>query len=334
MKKLLLLGVLVIGLILADKLVVSMNAAEAENNVASIDVLTIQAQLKKHVQYLTQLNPSRSSANVSSLNQAVDYIYKSFKSMGLQTRLQTFDVAGKSYHNVIALIGDPTKPRIVIGAHYDVYAEENPVAGQIFAGADGNASGVAGLIELARLVQKKQLRETDYAFEFVAYALEELPYFRTEHMGSYIHAQSLVKANVEVKMMISLEMIGYYSDNPDSQNYPIEFPMKQIYGDKGNFIALFGDSTSYFDLNRVQKLFEKASPLVIRKLSAPTTVEGIDWSDHMNYWYFGYPAVMLTDTSYLRNQNYHKITDTIETLNFEKMAQVVIGMENVVIKFR
>ncbi len=338
MKKSILMALLILGLIAgliaADKIVINMNRASAQANLLAIDTQVLQTNLKKHVKFLTELNPSRTSRQLDSLNKSAEYIQQTFKEMGLSTRLQSYQVSGNTYHNVIAMIGDSAKPRIVVGAHYDVCDEENLKPEKLFAGADDNASGVAGLLELARLLQNNKVRSSDYAFEFVAYSLEEPPFFRTEHMGSYVHASSLSKANVEVKLMISLEMIGFFTDEPGSQNYPINFPMKQIYGDKGNFIALIGNPTSYFDLNRVQKLFQKASPLQINKLSAPSQVQGIDWSDHLNYWKFGYPAAMLTDTSFLRNKNYHQITDTIDTLNFSKMAEVVAGTENVVANFK
>ncbi|MBC7419805.1 MAG: M28 family peptidase [Bdellovibrio sp.] len=227
------------------------------------------------------------------------------------------------------MYGDPTKPRIVVGAHYDVCDSEigNPAEG--VPGADDNASGVSGMLELARLVQENKIDLSSHSIEFVAYTLEEPPYFRTEQMGSYIHAADLKNKNIEVKFMVSLEMIGYFSDAVNSQKYPFSFPMSQIFGDQANFIAIIGGPLEFLTLNRVQGLFQKESTLPIYKLSAPAFVQGTDWSDHVNYTKFGYSAIMLTDTSFLRNSNYHQSTDTIDTINFEKMADVVLGMRNV-----
>lgn len=239
-----------------------------------------------------------------------------------QVTEQAYFVAGKKYKNIIYSTGAAHTRRLIIGAHYDVCGKQP--------GADDNASGVAGLLELARLLEHEVL---PYRIDFVAYTLEEPPYFRSEYMGSFIHAQSLQAEQANVIGMVSLEMIGYFSDARKSQDYPIA-PMKLLYGSRGNYLALvqkFGNGSFG---RQFKRLYKAEAPLRVKSLRAPAAVPGIDFSDHLNYWRFGYSALMLTDTSFYRNKNYHQPTDTWDTLNLPKMAQVVEGVYKTVLRLR
>lgn len=190
-------------------------------------------------------------------------------------------------------------------------------------GADDNASAISGLLELARVlnINKKTI---PYKVLLVAYTLEEPPYFRTTQMGSFVHAKSLKNNSVNVKLMICLEMIGYFTDEENSQSYPIDI-MKEMFPSKGNFIAIVGDQDAVDDVNEINIGMKKTNvPSEIVTVSRE--LPGADLSDHLNYWDMGYNAVMITDTAYLRNPHYHKASDTMETLNFEKMAKVVQGL--------
>ncbi len=161
--------------------------------------------------------------------------------------------------------------------------------------------------------------------ELVAYSLEEPPYFDTEHMGSYVHAKSLRDKNSKVKFMISMEMIGYFTDRPDSQDFPAGF-LGIFYPNAGNFIAVVSGFSSLGLVRDIKSKMIRSSNIDVRSMNAPQKAFGIGLSDHRNYWVFDYPAVMVTDTSFFRNKNYHEKTDTPDTLDYERMAEVVRGV--------
>ena len=276
--------------------------------------------LQDTVLYLTHVSPSRNYLNVQVLNEVAAYLYDKLESYGCRVSYQEFDIGGKTYRNVIGSIGPEEGERIVIGAHYDV-AGDQP-------GADDNASAVAGLLESARILslQEDQLKKR---IDFVAYTLEEPPFFGTDQMGSAIHAKSLRDAGVEVSFMVCYEMIGYFSDEPGSQQFP-DPELAAHYPDTGNFIIVVGiDEYSelvedfYAKMKRHGKL-----PIERISLSSPHGLAGM--SDQRSYWSQGYPAIMINDTSFLRNPHYHLPSDTIDTLDFDKMAEVVNGVNGAV----
>jgi Zn-dependent M28 family amino/carboxypeptidase len=239
-----------------------------------------------------------------------------FKKLNCTTEVQKFTVQGKEYKNIIASFGNPNGERIIVGAHYDV-AENTP-------GADDNASGVAGLLALARRLNQEKIK-SNYRFDFVAYSLEEPPNFATNNMGSAIHAKSLREKNIAVKAMICLEMIGYFSDEPNSQEFPSD-ELKRLYPNAGNFVIVVGLKGQENFTDKVKQLMSKNSSINVQSINLPTTNQLAGLSDHRNYWSNGYTAVMIDDTSFLRNPNYHSIGDTIETLDFNKMVEVVNGV--------
>ena len=161
--------------------------------------------------------------------------------------------------------------------------------------------------------------------DLVAYSLEEPPFFRTRNMGSYVHAKSLDDAKAKVKVMICLESIGYYSEEPFSQQFPFFF-FRWFYPSKGNFVVVVGKWGKNALVKRIKNFMSDASSIHVDTIAAPFIVPGIDLSDHRSYWKFGYDAVMITDTAFYRNNNYHRFTDTIDTLDFEKMGEVVKGV--------
>lgn len=271
--------------------------------------------LKSTVKHLTEIKPARSREHPGSLKKAADFIFKRFQEYELKPERQEYAISGTKYENIIASVGPINGERLIIGAHYDVCGDQP--------GADDNASAVAGLLEIARFAKKHE-KELRYRIDFVAFTLEEPPNFETETMGSYIHAKSLHDKKVKVKGMICLEMIGFFSDKKDSQSYPLSI-MKVFYPTVGNYIAVISNFKISSFSRQIAKHMRAAS-IEVRKLSAPSFIEGIDFSDHRNYWNFGYDAVMITDTSFYRNPNYHKTTDTIDTLNFAKMREVTKGV--------
>lgn len=276
-------------------------------------------KIKKHLTLITKTDKSRNYKNLKTLNQIGAYIFDEFKTYADSTYYQKYNVKGNEYKNVIAVFGSENTKTIVVGAHYDVCGEQE--------GADDNATGVVGLLELARMLQGKKL---NYRIELVAYTLEEPPFFRTKQMGSYIHAKSLKDNNIDVYGMVCLEMIGYFDDAKNSQNYPLSF-LKLIYGNKANYITLVNQFSKGKFARKFSNIFKKANTIRAKKFIGPKSMEGIDFSDHMNYWNFDYSAVMLTDTSFYRNKNYHEKTDTMETLNIPKIAQVIDGVFQTII---
>jgi hypothetical protein len=271
--------------------------------------------LEATVRFLTSMSPARSYNNPDSMKSAADYISQKFQEYGLEPSQQEFMAAGRRYVNIIASAGPREGNRLIVGAHYDVCGNQP--------GADDNASGIAGLLEIARFAKEHE-SELRYRTDFVAYALEEPPFFGTTQMGSYVHAESLYKNNVSVKGMICLEMIGFFTDEKKSQSYPLSI-LRLFYPSTGNFIGVVGNFGSSSLANQVVRHL-KATTVGVSKLQAPSFLTGVDFSDHRNYWKFGYEAVMVTDTAFYRNANYHEKTDTISTLDFKRMQQVVKGV--------
>jgi Zn-dependent M28 family amino/carboxypeptidase len=202
----------------------------------------------------------------------------------------------------------------VVGAHYDA-VEASP-------GADDNASGVAGLIELAYLLGDTQLSR---GIELVAYTLEEPPFFGTQQMGSAYHVESLADEGVEVTFMIALEMIGYFSNQPGSQQYPWPF-LRWLYPNQGNFIALIGRWEQRHFVKRLKGYMKGSTDLPVYSMVAPSRMGSVDFSDHRNYWNSHYDALMVTDTAFYRNTKYHSVYDTADRLDYSRMGKVVIGV--------
>ena len=270
--------------------------------------------IKIHLTAITKTEQFRNHKNIDQLNKTANYIQSVFGQYSDSVYFQEYIVNGQVYKNVICSFGTENTRRIIVGAHYDVCENQE--------GADDNASGVTGLLELSRLLQGKQL---SHRVDLVAYSLEEPPYFRTKYMGSYIHARSLVESKAEVYGMVSLEMIGYFSDKKKSQTYPIGL-LSFFYGNKGNYITLVKKFGAGKFARQFCKKYKSTKALRTEKFTAPPSLPGIDFSDHLNYWKFGFSALMLTDTSFFRNKNYHEPTDTMETLDIERMAKVIDGV--------
>jgi Zn-dependent M28 family amino/carboxypeptidase len=285
-------------------------------------------RLYTDVEVLTAVEPARNFRNVDSLNYIAAYIFNEFKKAGATPVEQKWIADGNVYKNVIATYHPEKARRLVLGAHYDVCGDQP--------GADDNASAVAGLLETARMIFETR-PETAYGIDFVAYSLEEPSFFGTDKMGSYIHAKSLADNHTEVIGMVCLEMIGYFSDKPYSQSFP-EKSMAKRYSTTGNFITVIGVE-KYKDFN--QQVFKQMdnTPLpedqyvAVDYINFPQETGLAAMSDHINYWKFGYPAVMINDTAFMRNSNYHNKSDTIATLNFNRMAGVVTRTTRAITRF-
>jgi Zn-dependent M28 family amino/carboxypeptidase len=263
---------------------------------------------------LTKTPKPRNYQNLDQLNETAAFIYSYFRQYADTVFYQTYAVNGITYRNVVARFGDTINERLIIGAHYDVCGNQE--------GADDNASGIIGLLELARMLRAEKQKKN---IELVAYTLEEPPYFRTQYMGSFIHAQSLKQSNARVSGMICLEMIGYFKEEKHTQNYPIGF-LKLFYGSRGNYITVVNKFSKGKTARKFTKRMDRFAQLPVKKFNGPKSLTGIDFSDHLNYWKMGYSACMVTDTAFYRNQNYHQKTDEMGTLNISKMAQVIDGI--------
>jgi Zn-dependent M28 family amino/carboxypeptidase len=276
-------------------------------------------RLKAHVRHLSvDLHP-RAAGPSGQLEAAADYVAEVLRESGGAVSVQAFSVGEARHRNLVARFGPPDGAPLVIGAHYDSHDGGD---GAPTPGADDNASGVAGLLELARLLGRDP---PPRPVELVAYTLEEPPAFRTPDMGSAVHARSLRAAGREPRLMLALEMIGSFSDQPGSQHYPVA-GMSRLYGDRGDFIAIVGRLEGFGMSRRVKAAMAGASALRVQSINAPTALAGIDFSDHLSYWALGMPALMITDTAFLRNRHYHRPGDSWEKLDYRRMAQVVQGV--------
>jgi len=276
---------------------------------ASVD----PARLRAHVDALSARFVPRDFDHPANLDRAADYVAAELRSAGAAVVDQPYTVESRTYRNVLARLGPETEERIVVGAHYDA-AGDQP-------GADDNASGVAGLLELARLLSSSV---PPLRIELAAYTLEEPPNFAEETMGSAIHAALLAQQKVPVRLMISLEMIGAFSDAEGSQSYPLFLGL--FYPSTANFVAVVGRWGQGPTIDEVARGLRAASDLPVETLSAPEFVAGVDFSDHRSFWAHSYPAVMVTDTAFLRNPRYHTPEDRPETLDYARMAEVVKGV--------
>lgn len=273
----------------------------------------MQSRLYAHVKFLTEIRPYRNFRHTDSLDRVAAYIHTQFETMGLRAEYQTWNLSGHTYRNVIARYRPDAPLRLIVGAHYDVCGEQE--------GADDNASAVAGLLETARLFAENR-PTLPYGIDFVAYSLEEPPFFGTENMGSHVHARSLAADGVDVLGMVCYEMIGYFSEEPGSQKFPSD-DLAARYPSTGNFIIVVGTQAFADFAQRVHAHMQAAQTIDVQLILFPDAQGMAGMSDQRNYWKFGYPAAMINDTSFMRNPHYHQPTDTLDTLHFEKMAAVV-----------
>ena len=275
-------------------------------------------RLEGHVRMLAEELAPRSVAHPANLEAAGEYVAARMAECAPVTD-QRYEAHGHTYRNVIARLGPAEGERVVVGAHYD--------AAGPFPGADDNASGVAGIIELVRVLAGAPL---GVGVELVAYPCEEPPFFRTPYMGSMVHANSLRAEGARVRGMIALEMIGFFSDEPGSQQFPTPL-LKPFYPSRGNFITVVGKLGQGPLIRRVRRAMRRGSPLPVRTIQAPRAIPGVDFSDHASYWAAGFDAVMVTDTAFYRNPHYHTARDTADTLDYHRMAMVVEGVREAVV---
>lgn len=267
--------------------------------------------------YLNQIiHPSafRNAQNVNELNRVSAWIKAQMQKFGIPCDFQPYVVDADMYRNVVCELNVGAARSVIVGAHYDVHGESQ--------GADDNASGVAGVLEAARILSKEKSR-LKHNVEFAFYTLQESPYFRTAKMGSAVHVREMQRDKNSIEGVLILEMIGYF-DTQNIQEYPTG--LKFFYPAHGNFIAAISNLDSSSLASTYCDAMNQNKRLNCQKLVAPSFVSGVDFSDHLNYWNANIPAILITDTAYFRNKNYHTPNDKVATLNLLKMKHVVDGV--------
>jgi Zn-dependent M28 family amino/carboxypeptidase len=274
--------------------------------------------LRKTVDHLAGVIGTRNYAYHTKLEEAADFIVRSFRELDYTVEIQPYAMDGRVFKNIVAHdpLAQNAAETVIIGAHYDSCF--NP-------GADDNASGVAVLIELARLLKGSP---SSTNLKFVAFTNEEPPFFMTEKMGSRVYVRGLQERGEKVRAAVILEMLGFYSDRSFSQRYsPLLGP---FYPNRANFIALVGNFRTHTIMKKLFKTFRAHSDFPIEKITSPDFTPGINFSDHWSFWKEGMPALMVTDTAFLRNPYYHRSGDLPQTLDYEKMTKVLYGLKEAV----
>jgi hypothetical protein len=277
------------------------------------------ATLRRHVEVLSNDLQPRADSHRENLAATAAYIERAFRASGARTSLQSFTARGHSYANVVAELGpaDSREPVLIVGAHYDAFSMREALPG-----ADDNASGTAALMELARILGRQTVARPVL---LVAFANEEPPFFGSDEMGSAIHAQQLAASGRPVQGMISLEMIGYYAPRQAWPNWLFE----TLYPSTGDFIGVAGSWPDRTLTRTIERAIRGSGSIDAVSFTGPR--ETSDASDHRNYWAHGWKAVMVTDTAFLRNPNYHTARDTADTLDYVKMAHVTDGVANAIL---
>ena len=279
----------------------------------------LEQELRSHVQMLAGQIGERNVFCHDKLVMAADYIRTALAGSGYEVKRQSYEVGGFGCENIEVEVRGRSRPDdiIVIGAHYDS-VQGSP-------GANDNASGVAAMLALARAFAQTRPART---LRFVAFTNEEPPLFQTRYMGSRVYAKRSRERGETISLMLSLETIGYYSDEPGSQH--LLFPLNLIYPSTGNFIAFVSNVKNGFLMRQLIGSFRRQAQFPSEGGALWGLVPGVGWSDHWAFWKEGFPAVMVTDTAPFRYPAYHLHSDRPELVQYERMARVVSGLQAVI----
>lgn len=277
----------------------------------------IKNRLHAHVDMLAGKIGERNVWQYDNLQRAAEYIEAAFRRSGLTTRLLAYESVDKKVTNIETEIPglEASSGMIIVGAHYDSLAGTS--------GANDNGTGVAAMLELARLLKDSKPRKT---VRLVAFVNEEPPFFKTTRMGSLVYANQALQNGDRIAAMISLETIGYYTSEPLSQKFPLPL-LRYFYPERGDFVALVGNLRSGPLLKRSVKAFRQRGAFPSEGIVAPGWLLGVDWSDHWSFWQIACPAIMVTDTALFRYPYYHSVHDTPDKVNYEALTRVVNGLE-------
>lgn len=277
----------------------------------------IKKGMESDIEYLQKLGPrnSENDTNYKQLRHCEEWIKQKWEAQGYVVKKHTYSVKGKEYSNLeIELQGRVAPSEIIIfSAQYDTLSDSP--------GANNNGSGMAILFQLSQLLKKHTPERT---LRFLNFVNEEDPFFGTEMMGSFQYAKRSHQLRENIKVMLSMDALGIYMDKPDSQKLP--FPFSMFYPNRGNFLAFIGNLRSRKYVIEATRGFKKGSSFQIQAGVGPEWAKGAGWSDHSSFWKFGYPGIMVTDTGEFRSAHHTTKEDTMEKLNFEAMARILIGM--------
>jgi Zn-dependent M28 family amino/carboxypeptidase len=276
----------------------------------------MQAALRRDVTTLATTIGERNTKRYKSLCAAADFVTSSLRAAGYAPRRQEYEAEGRTVANIEAELAGTTRAGeiVAIGAHYDS-AEGTPAA-------NDNGSGVAAMLAIARAMSGAKPART---VRFVAFVNEEPNFYHTDLMGSVVYAKRCRQRRENIAAMLSLETIGYYSDEADSQRYPHD-ALRLLFPNAGNFIGFVSNLESQALLDQAHALFRAASDFPIEKVALPEAVEGVGYSDHWSFWQEGYQAIMVTDTAHMRYPHYHTADDTPDKIDFARMTRVVEGL--------
>jgi hypothetical protein len=281
--------------------------------------LTRAQELRRDVEHLAVTIGERNIECYPQLVAAAQFIERQFRQAGYEVSSQEYEVFDVKCRNIeVEISGTGRRDEIVIvGGHYD------SVAGT--PGANDNASGTAATLALARVFAGATPART---LRFVTFVNEEPPYFQSEDMGSLVYARRCRRRGENVVAMLSLETIGYYSDEPGSQQYP---PLVgAFYPSEGNFVGVVGNMGSRKLVRHIVESFRAHAEFPCEGAALPGAITGVGWSDHWSFWQERYPAVMITDTAPFRYPYYHHPEDTPDKIDFERMTRVIDGLEKVI----
>jgi hypothetical protein len=273
---------------------------------------TLRSAVEQHVR---ALSGPRNLWHPAAYAAAETYIRSHWEAQGYAVSTEP---VMRGAENLIAEL--PGGPGIVLlGAHYDSCANAS--------GADDNASGVAVLLEVSRLLAGHRLTHT---VRFVAYANEEPPFFQQAGMGSVVDARAARARGDDLVATLVMDAVGYYSDAPGSQSWPIGLGL--FLTGRADFIAVVSNVRSAGQVRVVSDSLRRHGSIPIGAAATPTLVTGVDWSDHWAYWQEGYDAVLLTDMPPFRNPNYHEVSDLPETLDFDRLARFAAGLAETIVE--
>jgi len=275
---------------------------------------SLESRLRGHVNTLCKIGPRGLFAQ-ERLHAATHYLCIQLNEMGYTVGLEPVECPDGLSHNVIAEFPGSETPKNVwlAGAHYDTVATTP--------GADDNASGVAVLLEIAREFAERQGKET---LRFVFFSNEEMPYFTTESQGAMVHASGCKARGEQIKLMLALEMLGYYSNQPGSQRYPQG--LGDCTKDSGDFVAFIAAKAHATVMEKVVVRFQSTTQVPTQSHTVQTWSPDLVRSDHYAFVLNHFPALLVTDTADFRNPNYHSENDTPDTLDYWAMAGVTTGL--------
>ena len=281
--------------------------------------ILLRNALQRDVEKLSSEIGQRNYLDLKGLGVAVNFIKSSFANMGYEVKEQPYTIDNQTYYNLeIEIPGTNRADEIVIiGGHYDS-VDFSPAA-------NDNGTGAAAILELARLFAGKKPERT---LRFVEFTNEEPPFFWTENMGSWVYAKRCRQRQENIVAMLSLETMGYFSDEKGSQKYPALLSL--LYPSQGDFIGFIGNIGSKKLVRNVIASFRRHTQFPSEGAALPSNIPGVGWSDQWSFWQEGYPGVMVTDTAIFRYPYYHTQEDTADKIDYDRLTRVVTGLERVI----